>query len=96
MAILFTCSVSHVACLSVVCVAISLGADVIEADARGWSRPKQQLIAARSRLGAVLCLKRRTDALLGKRRGMDRVVDEPGPVIVPEVMIRVIRIKPKC
>jgi hypothetical protein len=58
--------------------------------------PKQQLIAAQSRLGEVLCLKRRADALLGERRGVDHVVNEPRPVIVPEVMVRVTRIKPKC
>ena len=64
------------------------------ADPRQCSRPKQQLIAAQSRLDKLLGLKRRADALLGERGRVDRVVDEPGPVVLPEVMIRVCRIKP--
>jgi hypothetical protein len=66
----------------------------LEADGRECSGPKKQLIAAQSRLREVLCLKRRADALLGERRGVDRVMDEPRPVVVPEMVIRVYRIKP--
>lgn len=94
LAILFRFSVFHVAYLSVVWLAILSGVGVIEADVRECSGPKQQLIAAQSRLGEVLCLKRRADALLGERRRVDRVMNEPRAVIVPEMMIRIPRIKP--
>ena len=55
---------------------------------------EQQLIPAQSRLDEVLGVKRGPDALLGEGGRVDRVVDEPGPVIVPEMMIRIGRIKP--
>ena len=61
---------------------------------RSYLRCKQQPIATQPRLGQILCAKRRANALFGERRGMDRVMAPPGPVIVPEVMIRVFRIKP--
>jgi hypothetical protein len=48
------------------------------------SGPTQQLIAAQSRVSEVLCSKRRADALLGERRGMNRVVTPPRAVIVPD------------
>ena len=35
---------------------------------------------------------RAAHALLGERRGMHRVVEEPRAVVVPEMMIRVVRI----
>ena len=44
--------------------------------------------------GLVLCSKRRAYAFFGERRRVDRVMHEPRAVIVPEVMIRVCRIKP--
>ena len=55
---------------------------------------REPVVAARASDGAAGCLQRFAYALLGERRGVDRVVDEPRPVIVPEVMIRVGRIKP--
>ena len=55
---------------------------------------KQHLITAHSCLELVLCSERRSYTLRGKRRGMDRVMTPPGAVIVPEVVIRVDRIKP--
>ena len=56
--------------------------------------PQKEPVAAQARLNEVFCSKRRTNALFGERRRMDRVMHEPCAVIVPEVMIRVSRIKP--
>jgi hypothetical protein len=64
------------------------------ADPRDCSGPKQQLIATQSRLDKVFGLKRRADALLGERGGIDRVMNEPRPVIIPKMMIRISGIKP--
>ena len=40
----------------------------------------------------VLGPKRAPDTLLGERRGMHGVMQEPGPVVVPQVMVRVVRV----
>lgn len=43
----------------------------------------------------ILRAERATDALLGERRGIHRVVQEPRSVIVPEVVVDVVRVNPE-
>ncbi len=52
------------------------------------------MIAAAPRLGEAASLERFSDSLFGYGRRMDRVVHEPNPVVVVEVVIRVVRIEP--
>jgi len=54
----------------------------------------ESAVSLRSRDVATRRLQGHPDAMLGEVRAMDRVVAPPRPVIVPEVMIRVCRIKP--
>lgn len=43
----------------------------------------------------VLSAERAADALLGERRRIHRVVQEPRSVIVPEVVVDVVRVNPE-
>ena len=57
--------------------------------------PKKQLIAAQSRLGEVLCLKRRADALLSEQHGVDCVMAPPRAIVVVEVVIWICCVNPQ-
>ena len=51
-------------------------------------------IAPAARLPDITRGEAQADSFFGERGRVDRVVDPPGPVVVPEVVIRIGRIKP--
>jgi len=72
------------------------GCDRFAHDGSGWfgrfrGQMVEERIAALAGDADVFCAQRTADALLGERSGVHGVVQEPCPVVVPQMMIRVFR-----
>lgn len=60
---------------------------------RGVGRQRcEEVVATFARHADVLGSQRATDALFGERSRVDRVVEKPRPVIVPQVVVGIVRV----